>query len=233
MDFLGVEYTRSLSEISGQPWIQYHPEKPVEFSVPVFDAVEVLSTGTLPAAWLIPAEWTEVIQRLALHGIEGTVLDEAAQIDTEFEQAAKVTLSARSVEGRQIVSEWTLKPVRRSRNFAAGSVLVVADQPLAVLAAQLLQAGAVDSFARWGFFNAVFEDKEYFEARVMEKLAREMLASKPELRAEFELALADPVFAGDRNARLRWFYDRSEWADPRRNVIPVGRLDAAGLEKLR
>lgn len=233
VDFLGVEYTRSLSEISGQPWIQYHPEKPVEFSVPVFDAVEVASTAKLPAAWLVPAEWTEVIERLALHGIETTVLDEAHEVEAEFERASKVTLSARSFEGRQTVSEWTLERVRHSRTFAAGSVLVMADQPLAVLAAELLQAGAPDSFARWGFFNAVFEDKEYFEARVMEKLAREMLAKKPELRAEFEQALADPAFAGDRNARLRWFYDRSDWADPRRNVIPVARLDAAGVARLR
>ncbi len=233
VDFLGVEYTRTLSEISGQPWIQYHPDKPVEFSVPVFDAVEVVSTATLPAGWLIPPEWTDVIERLALHGIESTVLGEAHEIEADFERAAKVVLSARSFEGRQTVSEWALEPVRRSRTFAAGSVLVVADQPLAVLAAELLQAGAPDSFARWGFFNAVFEDKEYFEARVMEKLAREMLASKPELRAEFETALADPAFAGDRNARLRWFYDKSEWADPRRNVIPVARLDAAGLARLR
>ena len=233
MQFLGVEYSRSLSEISGQPWIQYHPEKPQEWAVPVFDEIEVAATGQVPAAWLIPAEWSEVIERLALHGIQSTALTRAIEIEAEFERAAKITLSASSFEGRQMVSEWTLESVRRSRPFAAGSVLVEVDQPLAVLAAQMLQAGAPDSLARWGLFNAVFEDKEYFEARVMEKLAREMLIAKPDLRTEFEQALADPVFAGDRNARLRWFYDRSEWADPRRNVIPVARLDVAELAHVK
>jgi len=231
--FLGVQFTRELSAISGRPWIRYHPEKLLELDLEVFDQMETAALGQIPAAWLIPVEWTAVIERLQAHGIVMRRLKRVHEIDAEFDRAQRIALSAQSFEGRQMVASWALERVRRQRIFAADSVLIDADQPLAVLAAEMLEAGAPDSFARWGFFNAVFEDKEYFEARVMEVLAREMLAERPNLAEAFEAALADPEFAGDRNARLRWFYDRSEWSDPRRNVIPIARLDPASMQALR
>jgi len=56
---------------------------------------------------------------------------------------------------------------------------------------------------RWGFLDAVFEQKESPDARVAEKLAREMLAKDPALKAEFEAKVAsDPAFAKDATARL-------------------------------
>ncbi len=233
MRFLGVGFTRQLSEISGRPWIRYQPETAQVLDLAVFDQTEAAAVGHLPAAWLIPVEWQEVIARLRAHRIEISRLNRSLSIDAEFDRAEQIALSAKSFEGRQMVESWTLVQVRRQRDFAAGSVLVEADQALAVLAAEMLQPGAPDSLARWGFFNAVFEDKEYFEARVMEELARKMLAERPELRDAFELALMQATFAGDRDARLRWFYERSEWADPRRNVIPIARLDAATSAELR
>jgi hypothetical protein len=45
----------------------------------------------------------------------------------------------------------------------------------------LLEPAAPDSLARWGFFNAIFEEKEYAEHYVLESLAREMLANDPAL----------------------------------------------------
>ena len=69
--------------------------------------------------------------------------------------------------------------------------------------------------ACWGFFDAVFEQKEYAEAYVLEKLAREMLDKDPALRAEFTKALADPAFAASATRRLDFFYRRSPWWDQR------------------
>ena len=36
------------------------------------------------------------------------------------------------------------------------------------------------------FYKTIFEQKEYGEAYVLEKLAREMMAKDPKLKAEFE-----------------------------------------------
>jgi hypothetical protein len=87
----------------------------------------------------------------------------------------------------------------------------------------------------WGFFDAIFEQKEFGEGYVLEKLARETLAADPKLKLEFERKVStDPRFAANPNARLEFFYDRSPWHDPQLGLYPVGRLtklDGIPLEK--
>ena len=81
--------------------------------------------------------------------------------------------------------------------------------------------------------NAVFEEKEYAEPRVIEAMAREMLAKDPALKAEFEHRLAsDPGFAADPAQRLRFFYQRTPYFDNETRRYPVLRLDAAALRAI-
>ena len=88
-----------------------------------------------------------------------------------------------------------------------------------------LEPQAPDSLVHWGFFNATFEQKEYGEDYVVEKLAREMLEKNPALREEYEKQLAsDPKFAANPHARLTFFYRRSPYWDQQMNLYPVGRI---------
>ena len=109
--------------------------------------------------------------------------------------------------------------------FPADSIVVPLAQPLGKLVLNLLEPKAPDSLARWGFFNAIFEEKEYAEHYVLETLAREMMAADPDLKREFErLVETDPDFAASPSARLRFFYKRSPYWDPQMNLYPVGRI---------
>ena len=91
--------------------------------------------------------------------------------------------------------------------------------------ANALEPLAPDSFLRWGFFDAVLEQKEYAESYVMEAKAREMLAADPALRREFEQKKAtDPDFAKNPRAELNWFFQRSPWWDPEKDLYPVGAI---------
>jgi len=112
-----------------------------------------------------------------------------------------------------------------TRVFPAGSVIVPLAQPAARLLMNLLEPEAPDSFVRWGFFNAIFEQKEHGEPYVLEALAREMMANEPSLRDEFQELLAnDEEFAASASARLRFFHKRSPYWDPQMNLYPVGRI---------
>ena len=92
------------------------------------------------------------------------------------------------------------------------------------MAVHLFEPEAPDSLVRWGFFNAIFEQKEYAEQYVLEDLARRMLAEDPALRGEFEARLAvDSDFASNPWARLYFFYRRSPYWDKKMNVYPIGR----------
>jgi hypothetical protein len=112
-----------------------------------------------------------------------------------------------------------------TREFPAGSIVVPVAQPLGKVILNLLEPEAPDSFAKWGFFNAIFEEKEYAEHYVLETLAREMMTADPDLKREFEqLVENDPEFAASPAARLRFFYKRSPYWDPQMNLYPVGRI---------
>jgi hypothetical protein len=106
-----------------------------------------------------------------------------------------------------------------------GSIIIPTAQTLAKIAVNLLEPQAPDSLVAWGFFNAVFEQKEYGENYVLENLAREMMTQDPELRREFEERLAmDSDFASNPSERLQFFYRRSPYWDPQMNLYPVGRI---------
>ncbi len=60
------------------------------------------------------------------------------------------------------------------------------NQPLAGVIAYLLEPKASGSLLEWGFFNGIFEQKEYAETYVMEPLARKMLDSVPGLKESYQ-----------------------------------------------
>ena len=112
------------------------------------------------------------------------------------------------------------------RTFPPGSAVVPVSQTRSRLVINLLEPDAPDSFMRWGFFNATFEQKEYAENYIIEKLAREMLANDAKLKEEFQRKVAaDPAFAASPRERLLFFYRRSPYWDPSNmNLYPVGRI---------
>lgn len=119
------------------------------------------------------------------------------------------------------------KPVaiKERRAYAAGSVVVSLDQDTANVAIHLLEPSGPDSFVYWGFFNSVFEQKEYGESYQIEKLAKEMLADDPKLKTEFETRLKEDAFAKNPRARLNFFYERSPYyLNQKVGIYPVGRI---------
>ncbi len=119
----------------------------------------------------------------------------------------------------------------RHETLPPGSVIVPLDQAAANVAVELLEPDAPDSLLRWGMLDAIFEAKEYGEPRVLEKLARDMLAKDTALKAEFEQKLRDDSgFAASPQARLNFFFQRSPWYTVQRvGAYPVLRLGPAAL----
>ena len=95
----------------------------------------------------------------------------------------------------------------------------------------LLEPLSSDSFAAWGLFNGVFEQKEYLEPYVAELVAQQILTRDPQAAAEFGHKLdTDEIFARDPQARLDFFYRRSPAWDERLNLYPVYRVQRLPAE---
>jgi hypothetical protein len=218
-----VEYHTELSEVSGAVRVIYGTD-PRDMTVPLYDDAVASASVAPPLAYIVPPQWREVIEVLKAHGLKYERLTAPATIEVQSYRFHDVKWATMSFEGRLLVS-FKSDPVTETRTFPAGSVVVPMNQPSAHLAIHLLEPDGPDSFTTWGFFNAIFEQKEYGESYVVEKLAREMLAADPALRREFEQRVAnDRAFAGDIRARLNFFYERSPYWDRRMNLYPVGRI---------
>jgi hypothetical protein len=172
----------------------------------------------------VPAQWTAVIDVLKAHGIQMKTLAEFHPIEIESYRFTNVNWPAGPFEGRHMPRFDAEKTVE-TRVFPPGSAFVPVAQTKAKVILNLLEPEAPDSLAHWGFFNAIFEEKEYAEHYVLEALAREMMENDPAVEQEFrQLLTLDPEFAASPSARLRFFYRRSPYWDPQMNLYPVGRI---------
>jgi len=223
MLFKGWEARTEPSEISGATRITWGTT-PRDSEIPFYAETRAAVSVAPPLYYVIPPQWSEAAGVLRAHGLMVRRLGAAATLEVESFRFRDVRFAPASFEGRQ-VARFTSEPVRERRTYPAGSYVVPLAQAAGRVALHLLEPDAPDSLVAWGFFHPVFEQKEYGEDYVLEKLAREMLARDENLKREFEQRLAsDPQFAASPAARLRFFHERSPYWDRQMNLYPVGRL---------
>src|SRR5947209_6804218 len=221
--FKGVESRTELSDISGTTRVVFGT-KPKDTTVPLYDESKVAASVAPPLYYIVPPQWMSVIDVLKAHGLRLRQTSAPATIEVESYRFTDVKFASTPFEGR-VMPSYKSNIVRERRNFPAGSVVVPVAQPAGQVAIHLLEPDAPDSFVAWGFFNAIFEQKEYGEDYVLENLAREMLAKDENLRREFEQKITnDPKFAASSTARLNFFFERSPYWDKQMNLYPVGRI---------
>ena len=224
VDFLGVEYDDVKSDISGGDWFQY-TSKPVTFHIPYFFTANPVVTAKLPYAYIIPAEWATVIARLKIHGIRVTELTKDATIKVTTCRFRNPKWQQNPYEGRHPMTNIEYDELEETRVFPAGSALVEVMQPAGRIIPHILEPKGNGSYVYWGFFDATFEQKEYGESYVIEKMAREMLANDPVLSREFEQKKnADTAFSKKPQQILNWFYSKSPYADNHKGIYPVGKI---------
>jgi len=234
--FRGYQFTRELSPISGAMWVRYTHE-PWNVTLPLQTGAKVTLATTPPAAYIIPRQWTHVIEVLEAHGLTLRHTTAAWTGNVERYRCSGMEWQGPPFEGRHPIFRGEgagAEPGRfgvctrtqESVTFPAGSVVVPLNQRLSKIAIHWLEPEAPDSALRWGFFDSIFEQREYGEAYVLEKLARENLDKDPALKAEFERRIqSDPRFAASPRARLEFFYEHSPWYVANRvGEYPLGRL---------
>lgn len=223
IQFRGIEYTHEPSAISGSAKITYGAG-PRVFTIPFFQTSVVEKTVAPPLGYLVPPEWPVIRERLAVHGIHFRRLKREITDVFETYRFSDVGFDSFPYEGRQL-PHYQSKLVRERRTLPAGSSFVRLDQRCNAVILGLLEPDAPDSLVAWGFINPIFEEKEYAENYILEKLAARMLENSAALRAEFAERLSqDEIFAASPAARLKFFYDRSPYKDPWMNAYPIVRV---------
>jgi len=217
------DYHTEQSDVSGDLRVVYGRE-PLDLTVPMYQSFRVKAAVAPPRGYIVPAQWNEVIDVLKAHVVEMKTLAAFTSLEVESYRFKNVSWPGEPFEGRHM-PRFDVEPTVETRVFPPGSAVVSTAQTLGRVILNMLEPQAPDSLVRWGFFNAIFEEKEYAEHYVLETLAREMMANDPALEQEFRERLAlDAEFAASPSERLRFFYRRSPYWDPQMNLYPVGRI---------
>ena len=224
VDFLGVSYSSVKSDLSGGEWFTYG-KTPETMRLPFFSDARPVSTVELPYAYIIPPQWESVIERLRVHGVRMLTLRHDTVLKVRADRFRNPAWQQLPYEGRHPMTHIEFDETEELQSFPAGSAVVRVMQPAGRIIPHILEPDGNGSYLYWGFFDAIFEQKEYGESYVIEPMAREMLAADPALKAEFEAKMkSDPAFASNPWNILNWFYGKSNYADNRKNLYPVGKI---------
>ncbi len=216
----GIAHEMTRSPVTGREEIRWLG-RPVRFQMPVFGQ-EPAARAALPRAWWVPGSRPEVIERLRLHGIQFETLVAPHAVQLQMFRLNAPELAGPS-EGRVPLRTGGLTPLIRTETMPTGSIRIPSDQPLALVAAALLEPESPESLLAWGFFAEILQRTEYMEAYAVEPMAARMLERDPALARAWEEALKDPAFAASPERRLAWFYERSAYFDERYRLYPIGR----------
>jgi murein tripeptide amidase MpaA len=221
--FKGFEWYDEYSELTGST-VRKYTNKPVEIEIPIFNKANSEKKINVPVAYLIPQQFSEIIEVLKTHQIKFNVLKSAKSIKVEKYRFEDVRFAPSPYEGRQLPS-FKCTPFIENVEVEAGTLIIYTNQRQLRVIVNLLEPEAPDSFVNWGFFNAFFERKEYAEAYVMEPFANQMMKEDSQLRTDFYKRLnEDESFRNNGEERLDFFYKRSPFYDKGENVYPIMRL---------
>ncbi|HEX5856050.1 MAG TPA: M14 family metallopeptidase [Thermoanaerobaculia bacterium] len=225
VDFPTYEWTEAVSPVTGRPVLHYDRARKKTIRIPSLEHAKAAVTVPRPAAYLIPAGFGNVEERLKAHGIRYERLPAARTLAVGTYRASGAVFAKAPYQGR-VRLEAKIARALETRAIPAGSLYVPLDTELANVAIALLEPESPDSLFSWGEFSSCLEEKEYMDVRVLDPLAEEMLAKDPKLQAEWEEKLTDPQFANDARARHRFFFRRTPFSDDTVGLVPVFRLDA-------
>ena len=225
IDFPAYPWSQVVSPVTGRPRLVYDPKTKVTVPIPYYRHARATVTAPRPAAYLVPAGWPRIEEKLAVHGVRFSKLTEERTLSVGTYRASEAKLAPAPYQGRVRVSAKIARGVE-TRAVPAGSLYVPLDDALAPVAIHLLEPEGPDSLFAWGELSSALESKEYIDTRVLEPLAAKMLKDDPKLAAEWAAKLEDPKFAANARERHRFFYSRTPYWDESVGLLPVYRLDA-------
>ncbi len=127
--------------------------EPRDYPCAVEGDFEPTVTVRQPAAYLVPAHLTRVVDLLQAHGIRMNRLEADEQRTVTIDRIDALTRSARKFEGHNLVDIVATTPRTEARAIPAGTWAVSPAQPLGALAVYLLEARSDDGLATWNFLD--------------------------------------------------------------------------------
>src|SRR5690606_10596018 len=140
--------------------------------MPVVDRFVGTRSEKIPAAYLLDAQWSEVVERLVRLGVVVERIDEPWTGNSRRFTVDSINVQQRPFEGHRIVrlaGEWG---EAQPDSLPAGSYLIATDQRLGTLAAFVLEPASEDGYTAWNFFDRALRVRSTHPVRKVEELPR-------------------------------------------------------------
>jgi hypothetical protein len=121
--------------------------------VPVVDRFDPVLDQRLPFAWIIPAEQATILSTLRANGVFVERVTEPTSLAIERFTVDSVVRAPNAFQGHQevrLTGRWSAD----TTTVPAGTYVVRANQPLAILALYLLEPQSDDGLVTWNFMDA-------------------------------------------------------------------------------
>ncbi len=223
---LGYETSHPESDLTGQPLLKYHRDKPMEKEVPFYNEYIVQKKVKVPDYYLIPQAWNKVIDRLRANGVEMQIIESDSTFTVESYRIKDFNTVKSAYEGHYLHYNTSVEAQEKEVQMRAGDFIIPLNQLAKRYLVEVLEPEAQDSFFNWNFFDSILQQKEGFSDYVFEEKASRILAnfSNEQQEAFFKLKEEDSSFAQSNYAQLDWIFKRSEHYEAAHMSYPVYRL---------
>jgi hypothetical protein len=173
----------------------------------------------------LPQGWPDVLERLQSNQVQWMRLQQDSSIDVESYHIDAFVSSAKPYEKHHRNTQAEVSVKREKKLFRRGDYLIPLNQPASRYLMTALEPASDDGFFAWNLFDGILQPKEGYSDYRWDELAATVLKSDSTLAAKLTAKKqADPVFAQNSNAILRFIYENSSYFEKAYRQYPVYRL---------
>jgi hypothetical protein len=225
LNFKGYEAKTRTSEVTGLPRLYYDHTAAYEKRVRFYDYFVSSARVSVPAAYVIPQGWHDVVDLLRLNGVRMRRLTQDSSLSVEVYHIADYKSYPRAYEKHHKNTTTRVNSDLETMHFLKGDYFIPTDQPARRFLVEMLEPTGEDSYFSWNFFDAVLQEKEGYSAYRWEDVAESFLKEHPEVREALEeKRKADTAFAHSSAQQLQFVYRHSPWYEPEHLRYPVYRV---------
>ncbi|MET0936252.1 MAG: M14 family metallopeptidase, partial [Luteibacter sp.] len=101
----GYVFTQTKSDVSGDIWVQYQPGKDRNYDIQNWNGLLPDVSASIPAAWAIPPQWTDLIARLDAHGIPYTRTTAPVHVAVTADTLSQPKWAEKPFEGHHMIKD--------------------------------------------------------------------------------------------------------------------------------
>jgi Zinc carboxypeptidase len=223
--FKGYEQDTSISEATGLSKMFYDHAKPYTKEITFYNYYKANNIIEKPLAYIIPAGWYSVIERLELNGVAIKQLKKDTTIFVGIYKIEEYKSRTKPYEKHHPNYDVKVSQQIDSMHFLKGDYIIEMNQPANRYIIEMLEPTGDDSFFAWNFFDATLQQKEGYSDYRWEDVAAEYLKTNPDVKKKLEeKKLIDSKFAANASAILDFIYKNSPYYEPAHNRYPVYKI---------